>query len=114
MSPLRNLVPDEHIPWDKWVELEACADEAQEKMGKCLLEKTIRSMHGHVMRPFLPIALARKGKEIRALTNKDVEVGELVVPLFSRRPQSMVMENDPSVRHPKGVTCEVEWATTPG
>ena len=25
----------------------------------------------------------------------------------------MVMENDPSVRHPKGVTCEVEWETTP-
>ena len=21
--------------------------------------------------------------------------------------------NDPGVRHPKGVTCEVEWATTP-
>ena len=37
VSPLRNTVPTEHIPWDKWVELEACPEEAEEKMGKCLL-----------------------------------------------------------------------------
>jgi hypothetical protein len=93
--------------------LEACADEAQERLAKCLLEMTIRSMHGHVMRPFLPIALARKGKEISAVTTTAVEVGELVVPLFFRRTRSMVMENEPGVRHPKGVTCDVQWRSTP-
>ena len=112
-SPLRNMVSTEHIPWEKWVELEACPDEAEEKIGKCMLEITIRSMHGHIMRSTLPIALARQGKAVQALTTRDVEIGELVIPLFFRKPHSMVMENEPGVRHPRGVTCTVTWATSP-
>ena len=113
VSPLSNIVPTEAIPWAKWVELEASPDEAEEKMGKCLLESTIRSMHGHILKLTFPLFWLGKGKVVQALTTESVAVGALVRPLFFWRPHSMVMENEPGVRHPKGVTCTVEWATDP-
>ena len=113
VSRVTNMVPTEDVPWDRWVELETCPDAAQDIMGKNLLEMTIRGMHCHVMKPFLPIALARKGKEMKAVTTQAVGIGDLIVPLFFRRHQSMVMEHEPGVRSPKGVTCNVEWAMTP-
>ena len=46
---------------------------------------------------------------IQALANKEIKVGELVVPLFFKKHNSMVMEEEGLTLHPKAVTAMVSW-----
>ena len=89
----------EDIPWGTWAEL--VTKPKHNEMAKMFLYLAMTTVHGHVLSS-LPIALVRKGNIIRALATRDLKVGELVVPLFFNRQNSMVMDDEGGPRHAKG------------
>ena len=92
------------------VELEtSCSDE---QFAKLLFETMVRQFHRHLMAnpSLLPIALIKKGNDVEMQASKQLAVGACVVPIFFRKPHSMVIESEQGgVRPRNGVCCNVEW-----
>ena len=96
------------LPWAKWVELETpCPDD---KLAKLLLESTIRQIHRPFFADLPAIAMMRIGKRIEMRTKELIPKGHCVIPIFFRRPGSMVMDGElGGVRSRIGVNCKLHW-----
>ena len=72
----------ETIPWSTWAEKQTERDDNH--MAKLMLMLAMGQLHDHAATA-RPLALARKGSVIQALTTRTVEAGELVVPFFLKK-----------------------------
>ncbi len=103
----KNVV--ETIPWRTWAEKQTKRN--PNNTAKLLLLMALDSLHQNWKTP-CPIALVRKGTLIQAMATKALRVGELVVPLFVKKPNSVVTEDEGASLHPKAVAAEVSWTET--
>ena len=55
----------------------------------------------------------RKDEKIKILCTEDIQPGKLCIPVFFRKPQSMVMDTDTAARNPKAVNTRVSWSRLP-
>ena len=79
-------------------------------MAKVLLDLTVRKLHDLYMANPPNIAMMRKGKDIQIRTKEPYAKGKCVIPIFFRKPHSMVMEGEQGgVRPRNGVYCRVTW-----
>lgn len=100
----------ETIPWVPWAEKQARRND--NNMAKMVVMLAMGMLHDHATTP-KPIALVRKGGAIQALATQSIEAGELVVPLFFKKQNSMFTADDGVTAHPKAVCATVSWAVTP-
>ena len=96
----------EVIPWSTWAEKETKRN--PNNIAKLFLLMAIDSLHENWSTPY-PIALVRKGNVIEAKATKALRVGELVVPLFFKKQNSVVTEEGGGTIHPKAVDVQVIW-----
>ena len=94
------------LPWPKCVEFKTPYPDNHR--SKLLLEAAIRQLH----RPFVeyppPISMVRAGKRIEMRATERLAKGKCVIPIFFRKPDSMVMEDDQCGARPRnGVCCTV-------
>ena len=96
------------LPWPKCVEFKTPYPDNHR--SKLLLEAAIRQLH----RPFMeyppPISMVRAGKRIEMRATERLAKGKCVIPIFFRKPDSMVMEDDQCGARPRnGVCCTVSF-----
>ena len=97
----------EAIPWTTWSE--KATKHNPNNIAKLLLLMAIDSLN-HNWSSLCPIALVRKGNVIQALATKSLRVGELVVPLFVKKQNSVVTEDVGATIHPKAVSVVAKWS----
>jgi hypothetical protein len=97
----------ETIPCATWSEKETKRN--PNNTAKLLLLRAIDSLNQN-WSSLCPIALVRKGNVIQALATKSLRVGELVVPLFVRKQNSVVTEDVGATIHPKAVSVVAKWS----
>ena len=95
------------IPWSTWAERETRRN--PRNIAKLLLFMAIDSVHQNWSTP-CRIALISKGNGIQALATETLQVGELMVPLFVKKHNSVVTEDEGVTIHPKAVGVVVTWS----
>ena len=100
------------LPWAKWVEVETkTADNA---FAKLTLEIVLLQLHRTFMADPPNIAMIRQGKDIAMRTKERFPKAKLVIPIFFRKANSMVMDGEQGgVRPRNGVNCPVHWTRRP-
>ena len=106
VSPTVKANEVRNIPWRVWAE-NACAQD-EEAVAKLHVHAAMASMHQHLGWD-APIALTVRGQVIKAVATEDIPIGGLKVPLWFKKPSSMVMDRAGASRHPKAVFAEVSW-----
>ena len=101
----------EAIPWSTWAKKQTKRN--PNSTAKLLFLMAIDSLHQNWSTP-CPIALVRKGNVIQAKATRALRVGELVVPLFVKKPSSVVTEDEGGTLHPKAVAAVVSWTVGEG
>lgn len=105
----RKNVWVEVIPWRLW-------PATQEKDIKFSNAKSSLIIGASLLRsqaPLPDIAITRQGNKVVCKATKDLNVGDLVVPLDFKKPGCMVMQGDASTaHHPHEVDVVVSWPVT--
>lgn len=101
----------ETIPWSTWASAQTKPN--ANSMAKMLLSLGMATVHDNDTTHPKPIALVRKGGSIQALTTDSLEKGQLVIPLFFKKPSSVVTVGDGTAVHPKAVCAKVSWEQAP-
>ena len=100
------------LPWDKWVALESKVPD--DKLAKLLLETVVLKLHRTFMSDLPNISMMRTGKDIAMRAKQAFPKATLVIPMFFRKANSMVMDGEQKNGRPRnGVQCWVDWCSRP-
>ena len=102
-----KVIPVETIPWTTWLEKQGTRN--HNDTAKYLLSLAVGFVNGNATTNCVPIAFVKKGPATQALATRNIKVGELVIPLFFKKHQSMYVAADCTNRHPNAVTASVSW-----
>ena len=102
-----KVVDVETIPWTTWLEKQGKRNITD--TAKFLLSLAMGFVNDNATTSVAPIAFVKKGTTLQALATTDIKAGDLVIPLFFKKHQSICVAAECTNRHPNAVTASVSW-----
>ena len=96
------------IPFQEWLQSKVVNEDKHDTAKRALLH-CVFSITQQLRRRKLPVLLQKRDGKISVVAEKNLEVGELVLPLFIRRSTSIIEPGEGGASHNNSLTIDVEW-----
>ena len=96
------------FPFKDWMSSKVATETATDTAKRVLLH-CIFHVNQHMRRRALPIRMVKKKNCLSVVAEEDLKAGELIIPLFCRRANSIVVEGEYHAGHHTSMGVDVEW-----
>ena len=104
----RGTVEEVEMPFRQWLTSkmvnEAAPDTAKRVLQHCIFQVTQQSRRNK-----WPIRMVKKKGYLSVVAETDIKQGDLILPLYCRRPTSIVVEGESQAPHHKSIAVDIEW-----